>query len=274
MISRRAFLATPAVLAYAKSEVHGVTIGAQSYSFRDRPLNDAIKAMQEIGLTECELWQGHVEPKLSGAELTKWRLTEPLETFKAVGKKFHEAGITLYAYNYSLRDAASDAEFERGFEMVKAMGTSRITASSTVTAAARYDKFAPKYEVYCGMHNHSRMEPNEFNTPESFEKALAGKSKYIMINLDIGHFTAAGFDPVDYLQLHHDKIITLHIKDRKANQGDNLPLGEGDTQIKAVLQVLKRNKFKIPANIEYEYKGGDTVQEVRKCYEYCKAALA
>jgi len=37
--------------------------------------------------------------------------------------------------------------------------------------------------------------------------------------------------------------------------------------------LLKKKKYGIPANIEYEYKGADTVVEVRKCFEYCKAAL-
>lgn len=281
MITRRTFhqaalgaLGAPALLAKPNSIVNGVQIGAQSYSFRDRPLDEAIQAMAEVGLSECELYQGHVEPKLRGAELVDWRKTVSLDHFKEVRKKFDAAGINLYAYNYSLKDSATDEEFERGFQMVKAMGINRLTASSTVTGAARYDKFAPKYGVYCGMHNHSNMKDNEFNTPESFAKALEGKSKYIMINLDIGHFTAAGFDPVDYLQKHHDKIITLHIKDRKKNQGDNVVFGEGDTAIKPVLQLLKKNKWKIPANIEYEYKGADPVADVKKCYEYCRAALA
>jgi len=267
-------LAVPALAAKPNSVVHGVQIGAQSYSFRDRPLDQAIQAMVDVGLSECELWSGHVEPKLSGAELTQWRKTVSLDTFKDVRKKFDDAGITLYAYNYSLKDSASDEEFERGFQMVQAMGISRLTASSTVTAAARYDNFAPQYKVYCGMHNHSNMKDNEYNTPESFAKALEGRSKYIMINLDIGHFTAAGFDPVDYLANHHDRIITLHIKDRRKNQGDNVPFGEGDTAIKPVLQLLKKNQWKIPANIEYEYKGADSVAEVRKCYEYCRSALS
>jgi sugar phosphate isomerase/epimerase len=103
---------------------------------------------------------------------------------------------------------------------------------------------------------------------------MAGSSEYIAINLDIGHFTAANFDAVDFLKQHHDRIVTLHIKDRKKNQGDNVPLGEGDTPIKAVLQMLKHERYRIPANIEYEYKGGDTVAEVKKCFEYCKKALA
>jgi sugar phosphate isomerase/epimerase len=281
MISRRDFhkvtvgaLASSAVLcAKPNSVVEGVQLGAQSYSFRDRSLEDAIKGMTDIGLSECELWQGHVEPKLKGAELSTWRKTTPMSVFTDVKKKFDDAGILIYAYNYSLRDGASDEEFERGFEMAKALGVSRITASSTVTAAARYDKYAPKYKVYVGMHGHSNMKDNEYNSPESFEKGMAGKSKYIGVNLDIGHFTAANFDAVDYLEKHHDRIVTLHLKDRKKNQGDNLPFGEGDTPIKAVLQDLKKHKWKIPANIEYEYKGADTVEEVRKCYAYCKAAL-
>ena len=278
MISRRSFtlgaLATPLLLAKPNSVVDGVQIGAQSYSFRDRSLDDAIKGMLEVGLSEVELWQGHVEPKRTGPELTKWRLSEPLETFKAVRTKFDNAGIKLYAYNYSLRDANSDEEFERGFQMAKAMGIDKITASSTVTSAARYDKYAPQYKVYVGMHGHSSMKENEYNSPESFAKAMEGRSKYIGVNLDIGHFTAAGFDAVDYLQKIHDRIVTVHIKDRKKNQGENVELGHGDTPIKEVLQLMKANKWKFPANIEYEYKGTDAVAEVRKCYEYCRAALA
>lgn len=45
------------------SKVAGVQLGAQSYSFRDMPLDAAIAAMAEIGLGECELWSGHVEPR-------------------------------------------------------------------------------------------------------------------------------------------------------------------------------------------------------------------
>src|SRR6476469_3499581 len=54
-------VAAPA-LAAINSRLGGVQIGAQSYSFRDRPLDAMIAAMVEVGLGECELWQGHVEP--------------------------------------------------------------------------------------------------------------------------------------------------------------------------------------------------------------------
>src|SRR3954451_7628928 len=102
MYSRRDFhklaIATAAAsLAFGKADstIDGVKIGAQSYSFRTMPLDDAIKAMSDIGLSYVELWQGHLEPK-DKAELKKWR-TAPstLDQMKEVHKKFNNAGIRV-----------------------------------------------------------------------------------------------------------------------------------------------------------------------------------
>ena len=281
ILSRRQFAALPlAAAAQAAAKIpytiHGVMVGAQSYSFRDRALDPAIDAYKACNIGLCELWQGHVEPADAPREaLRQWRLETPLSHFTDVRKKFDDAGVLLYAYNYSFNDNFSDEEIGRGFLMAKAMGVKYITASSTLKAAQRVAPFADKHKITVAMHGHSNItDPNQFAKPESFDQAMA-MSKWFAVNLDIGHFYAAGYDPVDYLQRHHDKIITLHIKDRKRpSDGANLPFGEGDTPIKPVLALLKQNKWKIPANIEYEYKGADTVTEVKRCYQYIKDALA
>jgi sugar phosphate isomerase/epimerase len=197
-----------------------------------------------------------------------------LDEIKATGKKFRDAGIVVYALNYSFRENFTDAEIENGFKIADALGTKRITASSNVSTAKRIDPFAQKYKTFVGMHNHSRLTPNEFARPEDFAEAMKGMSKYTCINLDIGHFTAAGYDPVAFLEEHHEHILTLHIKDRKKNQGANMPFGEGETDIKGVLNVLRTKKYPIPAMIEYEYKGADPIEEVKKCYAFMKQALA
>ena len=256
------------------SRFNGVQIGAQSYSFRDRPLDEMLKAMVEVGVGSCELWAGHLEPKkLSREELRRWRLDAPVGEIKAVREKFDRAGIDLYAFNYSMRDDFTDEELERGFVMARALGAKVMTSSSNVSTAKRIDTFARKHRMRVGMHNHSNLKnPNEFATPDSFMRAMEG-TRNVVINLDIGHFTAANFDPVDFLRKHHDKIVTLHLKDRKRDQGDNMPFGEGDTPIKPVLALLRDNKWSIPANIEYEYKGADTIAEMKRCVEYCKQAL-
>jgi sugar phosphate isomerase/epimerase len=273
------------------SRINGVRIGVQSYGFRTLPLEAAIKGMTDIGIGECELWSGHVEPRPAGVtpggppadpaaraaareKTREWRLTTPLDHFTAVRKQFEAAGIRLQAYNLSFNDSFTDEEIDRGFEMARALGAGFITASSTLTAAKRVAPFAEKHQMTVAMHGHANLvDPNEFAKPESFAQAMA-MSKRFAVNLDIGHFFAAGFDPISYIEQHHDRITNLHLKDRKKSDGPNMPWGEGETPIKEVLQLLRQKRYDIPANIEYEYKGEDPVVEVRKCFEYCKAALA
>jgi len=269
-----AVFAGSAVDAFAQTSPYkGVVLGVQSYSFRDRGLDEAIAAMQQVGLNSCELWQGHLEPKKVTREVMRnWRETTPLSEFQSVRSKFEKAGIRIHAYNISFKDDFSDAEIERGFEAAKALGTSIITASANTKVVERVVPAAVRHRVVVGMHNHSRFEPSEFATPEDFTRAM-NMSPQIAVNLDIGHFTAANFDAVAFLREHHARIVTLHIKDRKRNDGPNMPLGEGDTPIGTVLRMLRDQKWPIPANIEYEYKGGDSAEEVRRCLDYCRRAL-
>lgn len=259
------------------SKFSGVTVGLQSYSFRDRPLDEAIAAMKQIRIGSCELWSGHTEPlrelRRDREKLRAFRLETPLSHYEEIGESFHAAGIELNSFNYSFRDDFTDEEIARGFEMAKAMGAKALTASGTVSVAGRVNAHAQRYDMRVGMHNHSRIRENEYATPDDFAAASKGNS-HIGVNLDIGHFLAAGFDPVDYIKRHHAQIVTLHIKDRKRDQGENTPFGEGDTPVRETLALLRDNSYDIPANIEYEYKGGDTVEEVKKCFDYCKRALA
>lgn len=269
----------------ARPAARGVLLGVQSYSFRDRPLPEALAAMSEVGAATCELWQGHLEPQLpkgaSAADkaahreaVRRWRLEVPLDKLRAVALDFQRAKVPLCAFNYSFKDDYSDAEIDRGFLMAKALGVKAITASAHQTVVARVAPAAKRHRIKVAMHNHSKIHPNEFATPDDFERAMAGKDRaWIAINLDIGHFTAANFDPVAFLEKHHNQIVTLHIKDRKRDQGANLPFGEGDTPIKAVLTLLRDHAWAIPANIEYEYAGGDAKAEVKRCLEFCRGVL-
>ena len=141
--------------------------------------------------------------------------------------------------------------------MAKALDTNIITASTTLSVAKRLAPFAENHRTYVSMHGHSSVkDPNQFSSPATFATALAW-SKYFKINLDIGHFWAAGFDPVAFIREQHANITNLHLKDRLTNDGPNVAWAEGPghTPIRAVLQLLEKNRWPIPAFIEYEYQG-------------------
>src|SRR5262245_6218506 len=287
--------------AAASSVVNGVHLGVQTYSFRDLPrtagakdaVDVVIKSMTECGLSECELFSPQLEPVFdAGArgrrgdppspqavkareDVRKWRLETPIDHFREVKKTFDAAGITIHAFCWNMNNSFTDAEIDRGFEIGKALGSKVLTTSTTLDIAKRIAPIADKHQMPIGMHGHSNLtDPNEFATPASFLKAMQ-MSKFIKINLDIGHFTAADFDPIAFMKEYHASITNLHLKDRKKHQGDNTPWGEGETKIKDVLQLIKQEKWPIPAYIEYEYRGqGTPVAEVKKCYEYARQALA
>ena len=187
-LSRREFGAVAAGgLAASLLQPSAVTFGVQSYSFRDRSLDDAIAGMQKLGLRSCELWQNHVEPpKMPRAELRRWRETVSMDTFHRVRDQLAKASITLSAYNISITDTFSDAELERAFDMTAALGAPLITSSSNVATVARIAPFAERRKMVVAMHNHSRIDANEFATAKSLTDAMA-KGRYIWVNLDIGH---------------------------------------------------------------------------------------
>jgi len=285
------------------STVKGVRLGTITYSFRDLPrtpgtdnnVDAVIQALTDCGIGEIELFSPNIEPtpaergggrgpatpeqqaarSQAREDLRKWRLTTPIGHFQEIRKKFDAAGISLYAYTMNYSQDFTDEEIDKTFEQAKGLGVRIIASSTQVTMTKRLLPIAEKHKIAVAFHGHSNItDANEFATPESFQKAL-DMSKYFKINLDIGHFTAGGFDAVDYIRQHHDRISHLHVKDRKKNDGPNVPWGQGDTPIKAVLAMLRDQKYPIPAFVEYEYRGsGTSVEETKKCLAYMKEALA
>jgi sugar phosphate isomerase/epimerase len=204
--------------------------------------------------------------------LRKWRLSVPLDGFRSIGKKFTEAGLSIFSYNLSFQDDFTDEEIDKGFQMTQALGTKTITASSPLSVFPRLVPFAEKYKITVAGHNHSSKDPNALGGPEAFDKILS-LSKYFEVNLDIGHFVALNYDPVPYIRQHHTRITNLHLKDRKKNLGPTVEWGTGDTPVTDVLQLLKKEKYPILACIEQTGPEGPSFV-LKKCLQFCKDALA
>jgi len=135
----------------------------------------------------------------------------------------------------------------------------------------RLGTFADKHKMMVGYHGHTKTGPLDWET-------ALGYARYNGVNLDLGHFIAGlNTSPIPYLKAHHDRVTHIHVKDRKLNNGPNVPFGEGDTPIKEALQLIRDNTWNIQATIEFEYPvppGSDRMKEIAKCAEYCRAALA
>jgi sugar phosphate isomerase/epimerase len=76
--------------------------------------------------------------------------------------------------------------------------------------------------------------------------------------------------------LDQSKGNAIHLDCGGSDGGDNLAWGHGEAPIREILQLIRKEKYSIPASIELEYQipeGSDAVAEVAKCVQFCKAAL-
>ena len=262
------------------SRIAGVRVGTQSYSFRDRGLDDAIAAMKQLGLSYCELWSGHVETTKTivtpeggnRREATrKWRIEQSATVAKDIRKRFDDVGVKITSYDVPFRADFTDEEIVSTFEMGKAFGVDVLTSSTQVSLAPRLEPFAAKAGMKVGFHNHANIRPDEVATPDDLA-AILKAGPHCAVTLDIGHFTAAKFDALAFLDEHHDRIVSMHLKDRKRT-GETLPFGEGDAPVAAVLTRLRDRKWDIPAHIEYEYRGKGTIEEMTDLLAFCRRTL-
>ena len=302
-MGKNALAANTFFLAKPSSKIKGVQIGAITYSFRSMPgsAEQLIQYLKEAGITAIELMGDPAEayagspagamPKMTREEYMKtmeernakaraWRETASMDKFVELRKLFNDAGITIYAYkpDAALGVKSTDGEIDYAMRAAKALGATSVNVEIPTNAdhSKRLGEFGLKHKVYVGYHAHLQA------TDTAWDLALS-QSPYNAINLDCGHYIAAGganttASLLAFIEKNHDRITSMHIKDRKnkVNGSKNMPWGEGDTPLKEVLTLLKTKKYKIPASIELEYDipaGSDAVKETKKCFEYAKAIL-
>lgn len=273
------------------SVFHGVRIGCITYSYRGGAdtAEYTLNCLLTDGLSETELMDGPiasytgitfrrgrgrqgeaaVEPP-SDADRPKVRESQ-LAKCELLRKMYNEAGVNIHIHKCPF--GQSDDEIDFNFQIAKALGCKAITTERNDPLAKRLAPFAEKHKIWVAFHNHT----NNIPTMENIDP-LMQIGDYIGFNLDIGHYVAGtqGKSPLPVIEKYHSKIISLHLKDRTAD-GGNLPWGQGQTPIKDVLQLLKKEKWPIYADIEVEYKipsDSDAVKEVAKCVAYCREALA
>jgi sugar phosphate isomerase/epimerase len=285
------------------SVINGVNVGAITYSYRSMPDQSAeayLRYIVDSGISQIEFTGSPVEafagaptmPQIGPgghgvaltaeqqaqqrealAKLRAWRTSVSMDRFKALRKMYNDAGVTIYAWK-QLKTAMTDEELEYVFNVAEALGNTHVTLEliSDPVQLKRLGAMGEKRKIYVAYHTHLQ------GSITAFDQAFA-ISKGNMANVDLGHYVAAGGDPIAFLNKFHDRIMSFHLKDRQtpANGAKNVPWGTGDTPLTQILQTVKKNRWKTPATIEMEYPvpaGSDAVKEVAKCLEFCNKALA
>jgi sugar phosphate isomerase/epimerase len=286
-----AFAGASRVLAFIDkpdSKVAGVQIGLNvPYNFGDLLMSgdEILRRTVQLGASAVELRSQPVElflgaprdafernaPASAAETLYKWRRSAPMDRVKTFRRNYEDAGVRIEIVKFDNIYKMPDEVIDYCFELTRALGARALSCEISVEETKRLGKFADKHRVMVGYHGHTETTPQMWETAFSY-------AAHNGANVDLGHFIAGNnTSPVPFIKQHHERITHVHVKDRKLNNGPNVPFGEGDTPIKEVLQLIRDNKWNIQATIEFEYPvpaGSDRMAEMARCMKYCRDALA
>src|SRR5215471_3649193 len=157
-------------------------------------------------------------------EMKDWRLSVSMDKYKAFRKMYNDAGITMYAFKLPPTMSMSDQEYDYIWSVAETLGANHVTMELPTDDALlqRVGEYAAKRKLRIAFHTHGQ------GGDSGFDKALAA-SPYTALNLDVGHYYGVnGKSPVPVIVKHHDRIASLHLKDRK---GPGSPAVEGDAPV-------------------------------------------
>jgi sugar phosphate isomerase/epimerase len=310
-LGKLALAALPAARLLAKPNSYwgGVQVGINvpySYGNNNLSADDTLNDTVQLGLSAVELRTQPIESFLGSpaagktppptgrgrapltpeqqaeqaalaAEVKKWRLSRTTDQFKTFRKKFEDAGVLIQIMKVDSINNMDDDVVDYCFLLAKTLGAHAISCEIPLSRTKWLGAFADKHKMMVGYHGHTDItNPEAFGKPASWETAMT-YAKYNGINLDLGHFVAANnVSPAEFLMKYHDRVTHIHVKDRKMNNGPNVPFGQGDTPIKEILQLMQKEKWTFQATIEFEYpipEGSTRMAEIAKCVEYCKGCL-
>jgi sugar phosphate isomerase/epimerase len=223
-------------------------------------------------------------------EVSAWRLTAPMTKFEELAKIYKMAGVDIHIIKIEPNMNMSDAELDYVFNVCKAVGAMGVTVELNLALAERVSPFAVKHGKYVIFHNHQQFSNDErYNTNLDFINAGGYDAflKYdnIFFNFDMGHYYGTtGRDPREIVEKYHDRIASIHVKDKTGPNTDpgneNRIWGQGETPLKEFLLYIQSNAGKpgwpVHCDIEMEHivpEGSDAVIETKLCVEWARNVL-
>lgn len=302
------------------SRFGGVHIGAITYSWRSMPggIDNIIKYCTEAGIGTIELMSNDLEDSLGAPknpmmamfspppppkpgekpapapprrraltqeqkdaiakynnDMKVWRTSVPMSKFTDAKKKFDDAGIDIHIVKFS-PSRWSDEEIDYAFNAAKAMGAKGVTDELGMEAVKRLAPFAERHGMYAIFHNHM-----QFATPGFSYDPFVAVSPAVMFNFDSGHFFGStGIHPNTIIEKYHNRIVSIHMKDKTGPKTDppntNQVWGQGQAPVEDILLLVKKEGWPIYCDIELEYDikpWSNAVREVRTCAHYARQIL-
>ncbi len=264
-LNRVAWAGPRTVLADEADPWKGLKVGVATYTLRELPIEDAIKAVNRVGLKYVSIKnvKNHID------------LSHSSEERKRRAQMFRDAGITpLSVGNVSMR--TGEADIRIAFEYARDIGVTTIVCAPSHDAIPILDRMVKEFDIKLAIHNHGPEDKGYFPSPYDVMRAVENFDKRIGLCIDVGHTARAGVDPAESILHCQERLYDVHLKDISAMGNKNTPVeaGRGILDSKGILAALLKIKYQGLVGFEYEKDGKDPVPGLAESVGYNKGLLA
>ncbi|HEU5125948.1 MAG TPA: sugar phosphate isomerase/epimerase [Verrucomicrobiae bacterium] len=252
----------------------GFAVGCQAWTFNHFSVFEAIEKTAAAGGKVIEFFPGQkLSPDQPDVKFDHNVSDEIIDKVKAKLAENH-----IKAVNYGVVGISkNEAEARKVFEFAKKFGLYGITTEST-DALDTIEKLVKEYDIRVGIHNHPRRVDQNYKVwdPKYVLSIVKDRDSRIGSTADIGHWVRSGLNPVECLKILEGRIISTHLKDlnEKSSSAHDVPYGTGISNIPAVLDELKRQKFVGNISVEYEYNWEHNVTDAAQCIGFVRGYAA
>lgn len=234
-------------------------IASQAYTFKEFTLNETLNKLESLQIKNVELYPGQKLAKGDDRSTHFSMPAEQIDEIKALLKKHHVKAISYGVVSPNKKD-----EWIELFDFAKAMGIKTIVSEPKQEQLEMIDSLCQKYKIRVAIHNHP--DPTRYWDPEIVLKALEGRSKYMGVCADLGHWTRSGLDASECLKKLEGRIFEIHMKDvnKTDKKGHSVVWGEGVIDWDTVFEELKRQQFAGKFVIEHEYNWSNPIPDIKK----------
>jgi inosose dehydratase len=232
----------------------GFNMGMQSYTLRSFDVDQALEAINQLGLHSVELFNAHFDSKSSDADID------------AMKKKTRALGIQMLAHGVN-PFTADHAANRRWFVFAKKAGIRNISADPSEDAFDSLDKLCQEFQIRIAIHNHGPGA--RYDKVADVLNAIQGHHPLIGACADLGHYIRTGEDPVRAIHLFEGRLYGIHLKDfaEQKAKAKGVVLGRGHLDVPAVFKALRVVKFPPDGALalEYEENPKDPLPDVKEC---------
>ncbi|MDZ7724909.1 MAG: sugar phosphate isomerase/epimerase [candidate division KSB1 bacterium] len=243
----------------------GWKLAVQAYSFKEFTFMETLEKLDSLGVRYLEAYSGQTLCDTIPDVRFGPQMPDSLKEW--VRGKLEQAGIQLI--NFGVVGLSKDkAANVKVFEFANYFGIGTIISEPPFNALKLIDRQCKEYDIRVAIHNHPK--PSRYWNPQIVLKALKGRSSYLGVCGDTGHWMRSGIRPETAVDFLGNRLMCFHLKDLNAfgnKDAHDVHWGLGELGFKEFLAQLHNMGFHGSFSVEYEYHWLDSLPEIRQCVD-------